>query len=108
MAAARLFLISVSGLLLFGCSEPDADLRNLIAGGKVAASRLNPGPPVSPPFHRPSWWWREEHGSRTGPEAGPRGPVFGHSLCLDCHDPQNSCNTCHRFVGVPLVEDRWR
>ena len=53
---------------------------------------------VAPPYHSPLDWWQTHH-----MDAVNRGD-FAKADCLYCHEPAKSCNNCHNYVGVALVE----
>ncbi len=61
------------------------------------AVRLAAGLPA-PEYHSPLGWWQTHH-----PDVLNRGDIVQKD-CLQCHEPQRSCNNCHRYVGVQEIE----
>ncbi len=51
----------------------------------------------APDYHNPLDWWTANH-----PHAIADG-VFSERECMLCHVPGDSCNKCHEYVGVKLV-----
>lgn len=60
--------------------------------------RLDPDLPA-PATHNPLDWWQTHH-----MDVVNQGDLTQQD-CLYCHQPETSCNNCHRYVGVdPIAE----
>ena len=51
----------------------------------------------APDYHSPLDWWTANH------PHGISDGVFSQRECMLCHVPEDSCNKCHEYVGVKLV-----
>ena len=52
---------------------------------------------TSPEFHAPLERWRTTH--KKALNIGD----FTERECILCHDPQKSCNNCHKYIGVRAI-----
>jgi hypothetical protein len=52
---------------------------------------------TSPEFHAPLERWRTTH--KRALSIGD----FTERECILCHDPQKSCNNCHKYIGVRAI-----
>lgn len=52
----------------------------------------------APDYHNPLDWWTANH------PAFISDGVFSERECMLCHVPDDSCNKCHEYVGVDLVQ----
>ena len=52
----------------------------------------------APDYHNPLDWWTANHPRLISDE------VFSQRECMLCHVPEDSCNKCHEYVGVDLVQ----
>jgi hypothetical protein len=52
---------------------------------------------LAPETHTPLDWWQTHH-----MDVVNQGDL-SESDCLYCHNPQNSCNNCHSYVGAKLI-----
>lgn len=52
---------------------------------------------AAPEYHSPLDYYRTHHMDLLN-----RGDLT-QADCLHCHEPERSCNNCHRFVGVDLI-----
>jgi hypothetical protein len=52
---------------------------------------------LAPETHTPLDWWQTHH-----MDVVNQGDL-SESDCLYCHNPQNSCNNCHNYVGAKLI-----
>ena len=53
---------------------------------------------TAPEYHTPLEWWQTHH-----MDIIDRGDLQ-ESDCLYCHEPVTSCNNCHGYVGVRLIQ----
>lgn len=81
-------------LLLSGCNpgveKPVKDGAGPLA---ITISRTRD----APDYHTPLDWWTANH------PHGIADGVFSQRECMLCHVPEDSCNKCHQYVGVKLV-----
>lgn len=52
----------------------------------------------APETHKPLDWWQTHH-----MDVVNRGDLTRKD-CQYCHDPETSCNNCHRYVGVDVIQ----
>lgn len=89
-----LLVIIILAVLLPGCqSEPPR-----AGAGRGMLSEL-----PAPGYHAPAVWWRANHGTMVdGPwdlRPGSK-PTFQWQECALCHDLRQSCQACHRYLGL--------
>ena len=53
---------------------------------------------AAPEYHSPLDYWQTHH-----MDVLNRGDLT-QADCLYCHQPETSCNNCHRYVGVGAIE----
>lgn len=53
---------------------------------------------LSPEYHQPVEFWKTHHMDLIG-----HGD-YEKQECMLCHDVHTSCNNCHEYVGVAMVE----
>jgi hypothetical protein len=86
-------------LLLSGCDldveKPEKDGSGPLA---ITIERIR----EAPDYHSPLDWWTANHPHGISDE------VFSQRECMLCHAPDDSCNKCHRYVGVKLVRAQGR
>jgi hypothetical protein len=56
----------------------------------------------APDYHTPLDWWTANH------PHGISDGVFSQRECMLCHMPNDSCNSCHDYVGVKEVRQDGR
>lgn len=93
----RTLLIIAAGLaflaiLLLIAAQPVPE-RPVKDGAGPLAVKLDPGL-TAPSTHSPLDWWQAHH-----PDV-VNGGDLARQDCLYCHNPETSCNNCHRYVGV--------
>jgi hypothetical protein len=54
---------------------------------------------AAPEYHSPLEWWQTHHMDMIN-----RGDLLRED-CLYCHQPEESCNNCHNYVGANPIED---
>ncbi|MCX6030928.1 MAG: hypothetical protein NT169_16730 [Chloroflexi bacterium] len=94
----KLFLV-IAVILLVGLTVgfyPGWVEKPVKDGTGPMAIRLDPGV-VAPEYHSPLDWWQKHH-----MDAVNRGDL-AQTDCLYCHQPETSCNNCHRYVGVTVI-----
>lgn len=57
----------------------------------------------APPYHQPLTDWANYHPVLMSRRRNTR--WFRSEECLDCHQPRRFCQPCHRYIGVPAVEE---
>ncbi|MBI5183550.1 MAG: hypothetical protein HY999_04240 [Nitrospinae bacterium] len=83
-------------IMMSGCVREDVKKPTLNGEGPLAI-KIEEGIPA-PEYHAPADWWRRNHMvSLTKREHDKKD-------CMGCHNPERSCNSCHKYVGVRLVE----
>jgi hypothetical protein len=60
------------------------------------AVHMDPGL-SAPEYHSPLPWWQTHH-----MDVLSQGDITQVD-CLFCHDPEQSCNNCHAYVGVRAI-----
>jgi hypothetical protein len=65
-------------------------------GSGPMAIRMDPAL-SAPETHNPLDWWQTHH-----MDVVNRGDLTK-ADCLYCHDPETSCNNCHRYVGASEI-----
>ena len=90
-------VIVAAALFLAGQSLPERPVKDGI--GPLAV-KLDPNV-TAPSTHSPLDWWQKHH-----PNVVNNGDLREQD-CLYCHNPQTSCNNCHRYVGVKQITSQW-
>jgi hypothetical protein len=96
MRTLLIVMAVAAALFIAGCGNQRVEKPELKGKGPLAL-RL-PSGVLSPEYHQPVEYWKTHHmdilnhGDYTRQE------------CMLCHDAHTSCNNCHEYVGVKLVE----
>ena len=90
-----LLIISVSTMLIAGCSE--LPKKPELRGEGELAVQIDSDKLMIPEYHNPIEVWRPRHMQSIQHEE------FTERECMSCHKVETSCNNCHNYVGVPTV-----
>jgi hypothetical protein len=82
------------GFLLSGC---DLGVEKPVKDGSGPLAVTIERTREAPDYHNPLDWWTANH------PHGISDGVFSERECMLCHVPDDSCNKCHEYVGVKLV-----
>ncbi|MCL4530393.1 MAG: hypothetical protein M1282_13395 [Chloroflexi bacterium] len=93
MRKIALSLVAIGVLFLIVAWYPHYVDKPVKDGNGPLSIYVDPGL-SAPEYHSPLDWWQLHHGDILN-----RGDLV-QSDCLECHDPEKSCNHCHRYVGV--------
>ncbi len=85
-------LLCVIVLIMPACVRENVEKPELNGKGPLAI-KMEEGIPA-PESHIPADLWRKNH--MVG--------LDNKEECMGCHNPETSCNNCHKYVGVKLVE----
>ena len=96
MRKVALSLIAVGTLLLIVVWYPGYVEKPVKDGPGPLRVYMDPSLPA-PEYHSPLEWWQSHH-----PDVVKRGDLLQFD-CLQCHDPETSCNNCHSYVGVAEI-----
>jgi hypothetical protein len=96
MRKVALFLAAIGALLLIAAWYPGYVEKPVKDGPGPLSVYMDPRLPA-PEYHSPLEWWQSHH-----PDVVNRGDLL-QSDCLQCHDPETSCNNCHSYVGVAEI-----
>ena len=96
MRKAALTLVAAGVLLLIVAWYPQSVEKPVKDGQGPLAVYLDPSLPA-PEYHSPLDWWQTHH-----MDVVNRGDLVK-TDCLQCHDPETSCNNCHDYVGVDRI-----
>lgn len=97
----KILLLAVTAILLalvIGFYPSRAD-KPVVDGLGDMAIRVAPEY-AAPEYHSPLDWWQTHH-----MDAVNRGD-FVKQDCVYCHEPEQSCNNCHSYVGVDPITER--
>lgn len=93
MRKVALSLVAIGILLLIVAWYPQYVEKPVKDGEGPLSVYLDPSLPA-PEYHSPLDWWQTHHMDIVN-----RGDLL-QSDCLQCHDPETSCNNCHSYVGA--------
>lgn len=93
MRKVALSLAAVGILLLIVAWYPGYIEKPVKDGAGPLSVYVDPSLPA-PEYHSPIEWWQTRH-----MDVLNRGDLL-QSDCLQCHDPETSCNNCHSYVGA--------
>jgi hypothetical protein len=93
MRKVALSLVAVGILFLLVAWYPQYVEKPVKDGEGPLSVYLDPSLPA-PEYHSPLDWWQTHHMDIVN-----RGDLL-QSDCLQCHDPETSCNNCHRYAGA--------
>ena len=88
-------IFSISLLLIISCSYPK---KPELRGTEELAIQIDADKLITPEYHNPLEEWRPRHMQAI------KDNEFTERECMSCHDIETSCNNCHQYVGVPVVE----
>jgi hypothetical protein len=86
----RLILAGMVLVLLAGCMNATTPT--------ITMAKDLPTPTYHSEWDGKTWNWNATH-----PNYVNDGPVTRKFECLLCHDPHESCDRCHRYVGAKLL-----
>ncbi len=90
------YLIAVLGVFMFGLASCQ-QVQKPEARGKGPLSVVMDRGTATPEYHAPPERWRATHKQALG------NGDFTEKECVLCHNPQKSCNHCHRYIGAKEV-----
>jgi len=93
MRKVALSLAAAGILLLIVAWYPGYVEKPVKDGAGLLSVYVDPSLPA-PEYHSPIEWWQTRH-----MDVLNRGDLL-QSDCLQCHDPETSCNNCHSYVGA--------
>jgi len=93
MRKVALSLAAAGILLLIVAWYPGYVEKPVKDGAGPLSVYVDPSLPA-PEYHSPIEWWQTRH-----MDVLNRGDLL-QSDCLQCHDPETSCNNCHSYVGA--------
>jgi hypothetical protein len=93
MRKVALSLAAVGILLLIVAWYPGYVEKPVKDGAGPLSVYVDPSLPA-PEYHSPIEWWQTRH-----MDVLNRGDLL-QSDCLQCHDPETSCNNCDSYVGA--------
>jgi hypothetical protein len=93
MRKVALSLLAIGILFILVAWYPQHVEKPVKDGEGPLSVYLDPSLPA-PEYHSPLDWWQTHHMDIVN-----RGDLL-QSDCLQCHDPQTSCNNCHNYVGA--------
>jgi hypothetical protein len=96
MRKVALSLVTLSILLLLVVWYPQYVEKPVKDGEGSLSIYLDPSLPA-PEYHSPLDWWQTHHMDIVN-----RGDLIK-ADCLQCHDPETSCNNCHSYVGADKI-----
>jgi hypothetical protein len=87
----------LSGLVLISCAKipPKPE----IGGQGPLKIELDNKLITSPEFHNPLEQWKAWHMFYVN------NGLYNQRSCMYCHNPAKSCNNCHQYVGVKIVNE---
>jgi len=93
MRKVALSLVTIGLLLLIVTWYPRYVEKPVKDGAGPLSVYVDPSLPA-PEYHSPLEWWQTHH-----MDVVNRGDLLQPD-CLQCHDPDTSCNNCHDYVGA--------
>lgn len=86
---------------------PDSHTANTTSEGDILKTRYENMPVLGKVFKtglKGLDYWKANHPYLVTGTKNPALIADSDEACIDCHDQSTSCNNCHQYVGVKLVE----